>query len=46
MRNAIFRDKNGVLVRVQRTASGYLITYPDGRTLTISSRGPGIRIRA
>lgn len=46
MRNTIFRDKNGALVRVQRTASGYLITYPDGRTLAISSRGLNIRIRA
>lgn len=35
MRNAMYRDKDGRLVRVQRTGSGYLLRYPDGSISTI-----------
>lgn len=35
MRPGTYRDRDGVLVEVTRTASGYLLTYPDGRTVVV-----------
>lgn len=35
MRNAIYRDKDGRLVRVERTRSGFLLRYPDGTISTV-----------
>ena len=30
-----FRDRNGVLVQVRATGTGYVITYPNGRTIAV-----------
>lgn len=34
MRPGTYRDRNGVLVTVRRTSTGYSVTYPDG-TVTL-----------
>lgn len=35
MRPGTYRDRDGVLVVVERTESGYLLTYPDGKTVAV-----------
>jgi hypothetical protein len=42
MDSGLYRDKNGEKVRVERTNSGYVLQYGDGRVVAISiSRRPG-----
>lgn len=43
MDSGLYRDKNGEKVRVERTRSGYVLRYADGRVVAISIsrvRGP------
>jgi hypothetical protein len=43
MDSGLYRDKNGDKVRVERTDSGYVLRYADGRVIAISfssRRGP------
>jgi hypothetical protein len=37
MDNGLYRDRNGENVRVERTRSGYVIRYGDGRVIAIST---------
>jgi acyl-homoserine lactone acylase PvdQ len=36
MDSGLYRDKNGEKVRVERTNSGYVLRYRDGRVIAIS----------
>ncbi len=36
MDSGLYRDKNGEKVRVERTRSGYVLRYGDGRVVAIS----------
>ena len=35
MAEGTYQDRNGVTVTVKRTRSGYMITYPNGRTVVV-----------
>lgn len=38
LRCGIYRDKHGDLLKVRRTATGYIVTRPDGSTTTVGLR--------
>lgn len=38
LRTGTYRDAQGVLVHVRRTATGYVVTYPNGRAVVLGAR--------